>query len=165
MYLVKETSYNIKGTLNIRILSVAINGLSPNNVRWCFYFSATNCNARSKKMIRIKEKIKRNQQSFGGVGMNETLILAILSSSFITTILNFVLNRIDKKSNINKALMCLLGYELKNECHRLIKAKQVELDDLEQLQELNTLYHQMGGNGYVKTLMNRVEHLEVKHND
>lgn len=97
--------------------------------------------------------------------MNETLILAILSSSFITTLLNFVLNRIDKKSHINKALMCLLGYELKNECHRLIKAKQVELDDLEQLQELNTLYHQMGGNGYVKALMNKVEHLEVKHND
>lgn len=97
--------------------------------------------------------------------MNDTLLIAILSSSFVTTILNFVLNRIDKKSNINKALMCLLGYELKNECHRLIKAKSVYLDDLEQLQELNTIYHQLGGNGYIKTLMSKVETLEVKHND
>lgn len=97
--------------------------------------------------------------------MNDTLIIAILSSSFVTTLLNFVLNRLDKKSNINKALMCLLGYELKNECHRLIKQKHIELDDLEQLQQLNTLYHEMGGNGYVKALMNKVEHLEVHHND
>ena len=97
--------------------------------------------------------------------MNETLIIAILSSSFVTTLLNFVLNRLDKKSNINKALMCLLGYELKNECHRLLKAKTIYLDDLEQLQELNNIYHQLGGNGYIKSLMNKVEHLEIKHND
>lgn len=97
--------------------------------------------------------------------MNETLIIAILSSSFVTTLLNFVLNRIDKKSNINKALMCLLGYELKNECHRLIRQKHIELDDLEQLQQLNEIYHSMGGNGYVKSLMSKVEHLEVKQND
>lgn len=95
--------------------------------------------------------------------MNDTLIIAILSSSFVTTLLNFVLNRIDKKSNINKALMCLLGYELKNECHRLIKQKHIELDDLEQLQQLNNVYHQLGGNGYIKALMSKVEHLEIHH--
>lgn len=101
--------------------------------------------------------------------MDKTIIIAILSSGAFTTIINALLNYFNKKNEnksvVNKALMCLLGYELKNECHRLIKAKAVVLDDLEQLQELNNIYHLMGGNGYVKTLMTKVEHLEVKHND
>lgn len=101
--------------------------------------------------------------------MDKTIFIAILSSGAFTAIINAILNHINKKNeskgNINKALMCLLGYELKNECHRLIKSKQVELDDLEQLQELNNIYHKMGGNGYVKTLMEKVEKLEVKHDD
>lgn len=97
--------------------------------------------------------------------MSETIIIAIISSSAFTTILNFILNRFDKKSNVNKALMCLLGYEIKGECRRLIKAKQVLLDDLEQLEELNKIYHEFGGNGYVKNLISKVESLEVLHND
>lgn len=99
--------------------------------------------------------------------MDKTIIIAILSSGAFTAIINAFLNHLNKKneskSNINKALMCLLGYELKNECHRLIKAKTIALDDLEQIQELNNIYHTMGGNGYVKTLMNKVEQLEVKN--
>ena len=99
--------------------------------------------------------------------MDKTILIAILSSGAFTTFINFLLNYWNKKnegkSNINKALMCLLGYELKGECHRLIKAKSIELNDLEQLQELNTLYHNMGGNGYVKALMAKVEHLNIKN--
>lgn len=99
--------------------------------------------------------------------MDKTIIIAIISSGAFTTLINAVLNylnkRSEKKSNINKALMCLLGYELKNECHRIIKAKNLSLNDLEQLQELNNIYHEMGGNGYVKSLMSKVEQLEVKN--
>lgn len=101
--------------------------------------------------------------------MDNTIVIAILSSGAFTAIINFLLNYLhtknESKSNINKALMCLLGYEIKGECHRLIKQKSIDLEDLEQLQELNNLYHKMGGNGYVKSLMDRVERLEVKHND
>lgn len=100
--------------------------------------------------------------------MDKTVIIAIISSGAFTTIINAILNAINKrnesKSNINKALMCLLGYELKKECMRLVKSKQIEFDDLEQLEELNALYHQMGGNGYVKRLMEKVEKLEVMNN-
>ena len=101
--------------------------------------------------------------------MDKTILIAILGSGAFTTIVNAFLNYLNKKnenkSNISKALMCLLGYEIKTECHRLIKSKAVDLNDLEQLNELNELYHQMGGNGYVKTLMDNVKKLEVKHND
>lgn len=97
--------------------------------------------------------------------MDNTILIAIISSSAFTTLLNFILNRVDKKSNVNKALMCLLGYEIKGECRRLIKAEQVTLDDLEQLEELNKIYHELGGNGYVKNLMEKVGRLEVMHND
>lgn len=97
--------------------------------------------------------------------MDNTIVLAIISSSAFTSLLNFILNRFDKKSNLNKALMCLLGYEIKNECRRVIKNKELTLDELEQLEELNKIYHELGGNGYVKNLMAKVGSLEVKHND
>ena len=100
--------------------------------------------------------------------MDKTIIIAIISSGAFTTLINAILNYINKrneaKSNLNKALMCLLGYKLKSECRRLIKENQADFDDLEQLDELNNLYHQMGGNGYVKNLMSKVLSLEVKHN-
>lgn len=100
--------------------------------------------------------------------MDKTIIIAIISSGAFTTLINAILNYINKrneaKSNLNKALMCLLGYELKSECRRLIKENQADFEDLEQLDELNNLYHQMGGNGYVKNLMSKVLSLEVKHN-
>lgn len=101
--------------------------------------------------------------------MDKTVVIAILSSGAFTAIVNFVLNYWNKKneskSNISKALMCLLGYEIKSECNRLIKNKSVSLNDIQQLQELNDLYHTMGGNGFVKTLMDNVKKLEVKTND
>lgn len=101
--------------------------------------------------------------------MDKTILVAIISSGAFTTIINALLNYMNKrgenKSNIAKALMCLLGYEIKKECHRLIKAKKAELDDLEQLEQLNKLYHAMGGNGYVKNLLDKVNKLEVLNND
>lgn len=97
--------------------------------------------------------------------IDNTILIAIISSSAFTTLLNFILNRVDKKSNVNKALMCLLGYEIKGECRRLIKAKEVTLEDLEQLEELNKIYRDFGGNGYVKNLMEKVGRLEVTQND
>lgn len=99
--------------------------------------------------------------------MDKTIIVAILSSGAFTALINAIINYLNKKnegkSNINKALMCLLGYELKSECQRLIKAKQVEFEDIEQLEELNKVYHLMGGNGYIKNLMDKVSKLEIKH--
>lgn len=97
--------------------------------------------------------------------MENSIIIAVLSTSAFSTLLNFLLNRIDKKGNINKALMCLLGYEIKSECRRLIKNKSADFEDLAQLEELNKIYRDMGGNGYVKNLLDKVSKLEVKEYD
>ena len=97
--------------------------------------------------------------------MENSIIIAVLSTSAFSTLLNFLLNRIDKKGNINKALMCLLGYEIKSECRRLIKNKSADFEDLAQLEELNKIYRDMGGNGYVKNLLDKVGKLEVKEHD
>lgn len=97
--------------------------------------------------------------------MENSIIIAVLSTSAFSTLLNFLLNRIDKKGNINKALMCLLGYEIKSECRRLIKNKSADFEDLAQLEELNKIYRDFGGNGYVKNLLEKVSKLEVKEYD
>ena len=97
--------------------------------------------------------------------MENSIIIAVLSTSAFLTLLNFLLNRIDKKGNINKALMCLLGYEIKSECRRLIKNKSADFEDLAQLEELNKIYRDFGGNGYVKNLLEKVSKLEVNEHD
>ena len=61
--------------------------------------------------------------------------------------------------------MCLLGYEIKSECRRLIKNKSADFEDLAQLEELNKIYRDFGGNGYVKNLLEKVSKLEVKEHD
>ena len=98
--------------------------------------------------------------------MDRSILVAVVSSGAFTALLNFIFNIINEKrkqgSDISKALMCLLGYEIKAECHRLLKENEITLNDLEQLQELNNVYHEMGGNGYVKTLMDKTEELPIK---
>lgn len=100
--------------------------------------------------------------------MDKTIIVAIISSGAFTTLINAIINYYNKKnenkSNVNKALMCLLGYEIKGECRRLIKNKSIDLNELEQLNELNEIYHNLGGNGYVKSLMDNIKKLEVREN-
>ena len=98
--------------------------------------------------------------------MDKTIIVAIISSGAFTTIVNFIINYLNQKreskSNISKALMCLLGYEIKGECERVIRENKITMNDYQQLTELNDLYHEMGGNGYVKSLMDKVKTLSIE---
>ena len=62
MYLVKETSYNKKGTPNVCVLGEPyILGKSPNRVRWFFvYINITKSNTTSKTIIESKINIKKS---------------------------------------------------------------------------------------------------------
>ena len=98
--------------------------------------------------------------------MTETILVAIITSSAFTSIVNAIINKVFDKKNDNdlmkKALMCVLGYQVKHEAEKLVKQKTIKLNDYKQLQELNATYKSLGGNGYVHALMEKVESKDIE---
>lgn len=97
--------------------------------------------------------------------MSETLIIAIITSSAFATLVNTIINKIFDRNKdselLKKALMCVLGYQVKHEAEKMVKKKQIKLNDYKQLQELNATYQSLGGNGYVHALMEKIESKEI----
>lgn len=97
--------------------------------------------------------------------MSETIIIAIISSSAFTALINAIINLITKRNEketlTQKGIMCLMGYTIRTQCEKLIQDGHISITEYRQLQELNITYHSMGGNGYVKALMEKVDKLPV----
>lgn len=95
----------------------------------------------------------------------QQLILVFLGSGAFTAIISSVcqyfINKHNNKGNLEKGVMAMLGYQVKHEAERLIDQGHMSLNEYRQLEELNEIYHSLGGNGYVKTLMERVDNLPV----
>lgn len=96
--------------------------------------------------------------------MND-LVLATISSGLLSTIIVKVIDSINnvrqKDNETKKALMVLLGWQIREACKNALKSKQITMSELKQLEEMNKMYHSMGGNGFVKILIEKVERLEV----
>lgn len=67
------------------------------------------------------------------------------------------------QSNIQTALLANLHHTLYTECSRIIKEKEVSIDDLDNLKYLFEGYKALGGNGTGETLYNKVCNLPIKH--
>ena len=93
------------------------------------------------------------------------IILAILGSSSVATIITTIINAITKKkegqSLDHRLLVALAGYRIRLACKEAIKDNGISYEELKQLQELNALYKNNGGNGFVKVLMEKVAKLPI----
>lgn len=93
------------------------------------------------------------------------ILLAILGSSSLTAIITAIINAISKrkdgKSLDHKLLVALAGYRIRLACKEAIDKNGISLEELKQLQEMNSLYHENGGNGFVKVLMEKVVKLPI----
>ena len=98
--------------------------------------------------------------------MSETILVAIITSSAFTSLVNAIINKLFDRKNDNdlmkKALMCVLGYQVKHEAERLVVQDKISLNDYKQLKELNATYEKLGGNGYVHALMEKVDSKEIE---
>ena len=97
--------------------------------------------------------------------MSENIIIAILGSSLLTTIVSSVVSYLSnnkaKDQLLNKGVMSLLGMEIRNKCEQAILRNSISLEELRQIQEMNAIYMEMGGNGFVRTLMHDIENLQI----
>lgn len=92
--------------------------------------------------------------------MNDVFI-AILTSGAFSAIVSSLIARFEKKDKLQRSLVALMGFQIRDTCEKIIKQKKTTLSEFRQLQELNSIYHELGGNGYVKALMEKVSKAEI----
>lgn len=95
-----------------------------------------------------------------------TIIVATLSSSLLTALLNniftFVNKKSDKNDSIRNGVKLILYSKIKHLGKKYIDAGQVSYEDLEDLINMHKCYHtDLGGNGYLDSLMESVKELHI----
>lgn len=98
--------------------------------------------------------------------MNQEVLIAIISSGVLVTILNFVLNLIkdwyDRKNGLRAAMRILLDDRLCHLGEKYIQQGDITQEQLKVFTKMHQAYKNLGGNGYHKTLMKRIEELPLK---
>ena len=90
------------------------------------------------------------------------IVLAILGSSAVASIVNYLLDKLKMKDANIEGIKVLLGWQLRHECERLlVQEKDVSIEEFRQLEELYHTYKKYNGNGFVDTLMERVKKLPI----
>lgn len=95
------------------------------------------------------------------------LLIAIISSSAIASIVQYLLRLLDKKQDDRKAekdaLMSILLDRIQYLCKTYIHDGEIDTDDLRRLHIMHKNYHNLGGNGDLDKLMSRVDNLPLKN--
>lgn len=99
--------------------------------------------------------------------MTETIVIAILGSSLLSTIINqicnFIQRRADEKSGVKQALRLVLKDRLRQLCVHYIQQGWIYEDELEDIITMHKCYHdELNGNGYLDTMMSKVKALEIR---
>lgn len=96
-----------------------------------------------------------------------TIVLAIVGSGAFSTLVSAIVNDRAKKresaSGEQAALRLLMKDRLRFLCVHYIQQGWIYEDELEDLIEMHAVYHdQLKGNGYLDTLMAKIEAMEVR---
>lgn len=91
----------------------------------------------------------------------ENVIIAIIGSGALSTIISIIATRYQKRDDVAEGVMQLLGMTIRQRCEVAIENQKISSEELAQLQSMNSVYKKLNGNGFVRVLMDKVEHLEV----
>ena len=95
--------------------------------------------------------------------METEIIAAVIASGLLTTIINRIFDYWDKRSGTQNGVRVILKDRIRFLCARYIEQGWIYEDELEDLVKMHDCYHKsLKGNGYLDSLMNRVENLEIR---
>lgn len=105
--------------------------------------------------------------------MDSTLLITVLSiifgSSVVTTILNRIFTKRDRKneekSGIKEALRLLMKTRVRDLCLKYIDQGWIYADEYDDLQKMWHCYHdhdKLDGNGFLNHLMEEVDKLDIR---
>lgn len=91
------------------------------------------------------------------------IILTILSSGALSAIIGSIVAGLQSKNSVRNGLKQLLYFNIKHDCINALQAGYIDNASLEALHESWEIYHnELGGNGYLDNLMDRVTRLEIR---
>lgn len=96
-----------------------------------------------------------------------TILLAIIGSgalsSLIAGIFGLIQHRKSKKDGVSKGVRQLLYDRIKHLGRCYISEGAISAEDLEDLMQMHGIYHSdLGGNGYLDSIMEQVKKLPIK---
>ena len=101
--------------------------------------------------------------------MNETIIIAIISSGALSTLISALFNmwqtRRKKQDGVRDGIKILLYDRIKHLGKKYIERGYVTAEELEDLTTMHSIYHDpewLNGNGFLDALMNNVSKLPLK---
>lgn len=102
--------------------------------------------------------------------MSEVIIVAIISSGALSALISgiflIISNRMKEDEGIKAGMKMLLYDRIKHLGKFYIHRGNVTLEELNDLHDMHEIYHdQLGGNGFLDSLMHRVESLPIKADD
>ena len=99
--------------------------------------------------------------------MNTEIIVAVIGSGLLTTVINRIFTYLDRRaemrSGVTHGVRLVLKDRLRFLCVRYIEQGWIYADELEDIKAMHSAYHDtLKGNGYLDTLMERVDALQIK---
>ena len=105
-----------------------------------------------------------------------TILTVILGSSVVLEIVKAIIGWLQSKkvnltalagtvSKLANAQQISMRDRIKWLAKKYIQAGEIDIDDLAILEEMYSSYHDLGGNGYIETVMTCVRSLPVKDNE
>lgn len=97
--------------------------------------------------------------------MNNEIIIAVLSSGVLSTLITGAFSiwksRKEREDGITAGVRMLLYDRVKFLGKKYLEKGQVTAEELEDLVEMHRIYHTMGGNGFLDSVMDSVKHLTI----
>ena len=98
--------------------------------------------------------------------MSQEVLIAIISSGAVVTVLNFVIGILkdlfDRRNGLRAAMRILLDEKLCHLGEKYLEQGHITQEQLKVVTKMHQSYRSLGGNGYHKTLMKKIENLPIK---
>ena len=98
--------------------------------------------------------------------MSQEVLIAIISSGAVVTVLNFVIGILkdlfDRRNGLRAAMRILLDEKLCHLGEKYLEQGHITQEQLKVFTKMHQSYRSLGGNGYHKTLMKKIENLPIK---
>lgn len=95
--------------------------------------------------------------------MDKTIIVAIISSGALSTLISGIFSvwrsRKEREDGVVAGVRMLLYDRVKFLGKKYLERSQVTIEELEDLVEMHRIYHSLGGNGFLDSIMDSVKHL------
>lgn len=97
--------------------------------------------------------------------MTQTIIIAIISSGALSTLITGLFtvwkSRKEREDGVTAGVRILLYDRVKFLGKKYLEKGMVTAEELEDLVEMHHIYHSMGGNGFLDSIMDSVKHMQI----